>query len=173
MRPQPCRNSAGRGALLAGALSCVLFAAGASFAGDAPPVSVAPRASVDPRATTDAHGQLLDPGLEARYESISKQLRCLVCQNESIADSNAELARDLRRQVREMLVAGKSDTEIFDFMTARYGEFVRFNTPFEGKTLLIWGSPFLLLVVGAVVIFRVTRARSRMSLDDEPNHGPA
>jgi cytochrome c-type biogenesis protein CcmH len=156
--------------LLAGALSCVLFAAGASFAEDAP--AAAP-ASLDPRAPVDAHGQLLDPALEARFEIISKQLRCLVCQNESIADSNAELARDLRRQVREMLVAGKSDTEIFDFMTARYGEFVRFNTPLEGKTLFIWGSPFLLLVVGAIIIFRVTRARSRMSLDDEPNHGPA
>jgi cytochrome c-type biogenesis protein CcmH len=116
---------------------------------------------------------LQDPALEARYESISKQLRCLVCQNESIADSNAQLAGDLRRQVREMLIAGKTDTEIFDFMTARYGEFVRFNTPLEGKTLLIWGSPFLLLAVGAVVVIRVTRARSRMSLDDEPSHGPA
>jgi cytochrome c-type biogenesis protein CcmH len=152
------KNSARRAGFAAIGLACALFAASAGFAADAP---------------VDTHGQLRDPVLEARYESISKQLRCLVCQNESIADSNAQLAGDLRRQVREMLVAGKTDAEIFDFMTARYGEFVRFNTPLEGKTLLIWGSPFLLLVVGAIVVFRVTRARSRMSLDDEPSHGPA
>jgi cytochrome c-type biogenesis protein CcmH len=143
-----------------------LFAADAGFAFDAP-------MEVSADAAVDVHGQLHDPALESRYEIITKQLRCLVCQNESIADSNVQLAGDLRRQVREMLVAGKSDSEIFDFMTARYGEFVRFNTPLEGKTLLIWGSPFLLLVVAALVVFRVTRARSRMSLDDEPSRGPA
>lgn len=152
------KSLARRSGLVAVGLAFALFAASAGFALD---------------AAVDTHGQLQNPVLEARYESISKQLRCLVCQNESIADSNAQLAGDLRRQVREMLIAGKTDSEIFDFMTARYGEFVRFNTPLEGKTLLIWGSPFLLLVVGAIVVFRVTRARSRMSLDDEPSHGPA
>jgi cytochrome c-type biogenesis protein CcmH len=125
-----------------------------------------------PAWSVDVHGQLEDPALQARFESVTKQLRCLVCQNESIADSNAPLAEDLRREVREMLVAGKSDAQIFDFMTARYGEFVRFNTPLEGKTLVIWGSPFLLLGLGAWIIFRVTRARSRMALDDEPAPGP-
>jgi cytochrome c-type biogenesis protein CcmH len=116
----------------------------------------------------DANGQIEDPVLEARYESITKQLRCLVCQNESIADSNVQLAADLRRQVREMLLAGQNDAAIFDFMTARYGEFVRFNTPVEAKTLWIWGSPFVLLLIGALVVVRVMRARSRMPLDDEP-----
>ncbi len=116
----------------------------------------------------DANGQLEDPKLEARYEDITKQLRCLVCQNESIADSNVQLAGDLRRQVREMLLDHKSDTEIFDFMTARYGEFVRFNTPLEPKTLWIWGSPFALLLVGVVIIVRVMRARARLPLDDDP-----
>ncbi len=122
-------------------------------------------------ADVDSHDQLVDPALQARFESITKQLRCLVCQNESIADSNAQLAGDLRREVREQLLAGSSDAQIFDFMTARYGEFVRFNTPLEGKTLAIWGAPFLLLVVGGVVIFRVTRARARLPLDDEPTPG--
>ena len=120
----------------------------------------------------DANGQLEDPALQARFESIAKDLRCLVCQNESIADSNVELASDLRRQVREMLVAGKSDEEIFDFMTDRYGEFVRFNPPVDRKTVLIWGAPFLVLLLGVVIIIRIVRGRSRMPLDDEPSPGP-
>ena len=120
----------------------------------------------------DANGQLEDAALQARFENIAKDLRCLVCQNESIADSNVELASDLRRQVREMLVAGKSDDEIFDFMTDRYGEFVRFNPPLEPKTLLIWGAPFIMLLVGVGIIYRVVRQRSRLPLDDEPASGP-
>ncbi len=114
----------------------------------------------------DANGQLEDPALQARFESITKDLRCLVCQNESVADSNATLADDLRRQVREMLVAGKTDMEIFDYMTARYGEFVRYNPPLEGKTYLIWGAPFLLLLAGAGIIYRIMRVRARMPIDD-------
>jgi cytochrome c-type biogenesis protein CcmH len=120
----------------------------------------------------DANGQLVDHALQARFERIAGQLRCLVCQNESIADSNVELAADLRRQVREMLVAGKSDDAIFDFMTDRYGEFVRFSPPLESKTLAIWGAPFIMLLLGGVIIYRVVRQRSRMPLDDEPAAGP-
>ncbi|MGC1387803.1 MAG: cytochrome c-type biogenesis protein [Steroidobacteraceae bacterium] len=116
----------------------------------------------------DAYGQLENPALQARYEHITQELRCLVCQNESIADSNVELASDLRRQVREMLVAGKSDDAIFAFMTDRYGEFVRFRPPVEPKTLLIWGAPFIMLALGVIIIFRVARQRSRLPLDDEP-----
>jgi len=120
----------------------------------------------------DANGQLEDPALQARFENIAKDLRCLVCQNESIADSNVELASDLRRQVREMLVAGKSDDEIFDFMTDRYGEFVRFNPPVDRKTVLIWGAPFIVLLLGVVIIVRIVRGRSRLPLDDEASPGP-
>jgi cytochrome c-type biogenesis protein CcmH len=120
----------------------------------------------------DANGQLVDHALQARFERIAGQLRCLVCQNESIADSNVELAADLRRQVREMLVAGKSDDAIFGFMTDRYGEFVRFSPPLEPKTLAIWGAPFIMLLLGGVIIYRVVRQRSRMPLDDEPATGP-
>ncbi len=119
-------------------------------------------------AALDAYGQLEDPALQARYEHITGELRCLVCQNESIADSNVELAADLRRQVREMLVAGKSDDAIFTFMTDRYGEFVRFRPPVEPKTLLIWGAPFIMLLLGVTIIYRVARQRSRLPLDDEP-----
>jgi cytochrome c-type biogenesis protein CcmH len=120
----------------------------------------------------DANGQLQDHALQTRFERITKELRCLVCQNESIADSNVELASDLRRQVREMLVAGKSDDSIFDFMTDRYGEFVRFSPPLEPKTLVIWGAPFAMLLLGGVIVYRVVRQRSRMPLDDEPATGP-
>jgi cytochrome c-type biogenesis protein CcmH len=119
-----------------------------------------------PAAGLDAQGQLQNPALQARFEHIAQELRCLVCQNESIADSNADLARDLRRQVREMLVAGKSDDAIFSFMTDRYGEFVRFAPPLSPKTALIWGAPFFMLLLGAAIIYRVVRQRSRMSLDE-------
>jgi cytochrome c-type biogenesis protein CcmH len=128
--------------------------------------------ALDANEQIDANGQLENPVLQARFENIAKNLRCLVCQNESVADSNAQLAGDLRRQVRDMLVAGRSDDEIYRFMTDRYGEFVRFNPPLEAKTLLIWGAPFILLVIGAGVVFRVVRQRSRMPLDDEPSPGP-
>jgi cytochrome c-type biogenesis protein CcmH len=123
-------------------------------------------------SAVDANGQLEDHALQARFERIAGELRCLVCQNESIADSNVELAADLRRQVREMLVAGKSDDAIFKFMTDRYGEFVRFSPPLEPKTLAIWGAPFIMLLLGGVIIYRVARQRSRMPLDDEPATGP-
>jgi cytochrome c-type biogenesis protein CcmH len=113
----------------------------------------------------DANGQLEDPALQARFEDITKNLRCLVCQNESVADSNAQLAGDLRRQVREMLVAGKSDDDIFKFMTDRYGEFVRFNPPLEPKTWLIWGAPFLMVLFGGFLVMRIARQRALMPID--------
>lgn len=116
----------------------------------------------------DANGQITDQGLQARFERITQELRCLVCQNESIADSNADLAVDLRQQVREMLIAGKSNDAIFDFMTNRYGEFVRFSPPLETKTLFIWGAPFVMLVLGGFIVYRIVRHRSRLPLDDEP-----
>jgi cytochrome c-type biogenesis protein CcmH len=148
----------------------MLLAASLSFGpgGNSAALAAAPATA----PAVDANGQLLDPALQSRFEGITKQLRCLVCQNESIADSNVELAGDLRRQVREMLVAGKSDDSIFDFMTDRYGEFVRFSPPLEPKTLAIWGAPFIMLLLGGVIIFRVMRHRSRLPLDDEPAASP-
>ncbi len=114
----------------------------------------------------DKNGQLEDPALQARFEDITKDLRCLVCQNESVADSNAQLAGDLRRQVRDMLVAGKSDDEIFKFMTDRYGDFVRFNPPLEAKTLLIWGAPFIMVLLGGFIVVRIARQRARMPIEE-------
>jgi cytochrome c-type biogenesis protein CcmH len=113
----------------------------------------------------DTNGQLENPALQVRFEEITKNLRCLVCQNESVADSNAQLAGDLRRQVREMLVAGKSDDEIFKFMTDRYGDFVRFKPPLEAKTLAIWGAPFIMIVLGGFIVVRIARQRARMPIE--------
>ncbi len=144
-------------------------AAASAPVGAQTPAAAAP-AAAGPSAV-DVYGQLKDPALQARFEHITAQLRCLVCQNESIADSNVELASDLRRQVREMLLAGQSDAAIFKFMTDRYGEFVRFNPPLETKTLFIWGAPFVMLLLGVFIVYRIVRQRSRLPLDDEPAPG--
>ncbi|MEZ5862659.1 MAG: cytochrome c-type biogenesis protein [Geminicoccaceae bacterium] len=93
-----------------------------------------------------------DPVLEARARAIGKELRCLVCQNQSIDDSDADLARDLRHLVRERLLAGDSDAEIRQFMVDRYGAFVLLEPPLTTGTLLLWGGPFLVLAVGAVLL---------------------
>jgi cytochrome c-type biogenesis protein CcmH len=102
---------------------------------------------------------LKDPGLEARARAISKELRCLVCQNQSIDDSNADLAHDLRLIVRERLTAGDSDDEVKAYLVARYGDFILLNPPFKAKTLLLWGGPALVLLLGASVIVLAYRPR--------------
>jgi len=98
---------------------------------------------------------LSDPVLRERYEVITEELRCLVCQNQTIADSNAELAVDLRNQVREMLLAGQSDDEIRDYMTARYGDFVLYKPPLRRRTVALWFAPVVLLLGGFVVLLRI------------------
>ena len=95
----------------------------------------------------------------SRVVKLSEKLRCLVCQNQTIADSNAELAEDLRRQIREQIAAGKSDAEILDYMVARYGDFVLYEPPLKATTMLLWGGPALLLALGFVGLARVLRAR--------------
>ena len=109
-----------------------------------------------------------DPELQARYENIISQVRCLKCQNQSIKDSNVFLAADLRREIRRLLTEGKSDQEVFDFLVERYGEFALYSPRKSGKTLVLWITPFLLLVGGALVGFQVIRKRMSMPLDDEP-----
>jgi len=118
-----------------------------------------------------------DPVLEARVMKLSSELRCLVCQNQTIADSHADLAVDLRRQVREMLQAGQSEQQVIDFMTARYGDFVLYRPPFKPLTALLWVGPVLMVVVGLGTLFVVLRRRSRLTdaafevdgADDAPN----
>jgi cytochrome c-type biogenesis protein CcmH len=102
--------------------------------------------------------QLADPVLEARARHISAGLRCLVCQNQSIDDSDAPLARDLRILVRRQLVAGGSDKEVLNYLVARYGEFILLKPPFQTATLLLWLTPFLVLLAGAVIAVRSRRA---------------
>ncbi|MCH7509682.1 MAG: cytochrome c-type biogenesis protein CcmH [Proteobacteria bacterium] len=108
-----------------------------------------------------------DPELQARYETLTRELRCLVCQNTPISDSNAPLAQDLRRQVREMLLSGASDSEIYGFMTDRYGDFVLYRPPFVQRTWLLWLAPGILLLLGGTVLTRTIRQRAAMPIDDD------
>jgi len=104
-----------------------------------------------------------DPALEARVMKISNELRCLVCQNETIAASHAELAVDLRRQVREMLQNGQNEQQVVDYMTARYGDFVLYRPPFKALTALLWIGPAVMVVLGLGTLFVVLRRRSRLA----------
>jgi cytochrome c-type biogenesis protein CcmH len=100
-----------------------------------------------------------DPVLEKRVMQLSEELRCLVCQNQSLSDSNAELATDLRNQVREMMQAGKSDAQIRDYMVASYGDFILYDPPFKMTTLVLWVGPFVLLVLGGALLARNLKQR--------------
>lgn len=101
---------------------------------------------------------LADPALEARARTLSEGLRCMVCQNQSIDESDADLARDLRILVRERLKAGDSDKQVIDYIVSRYGEFVLLKPRFELRTMLLWGAPILLLLAGSLFVFRASRA---------------
>ncbi len=108
-----------------------------------------------------------DPELEKRVLNLSKELRCLVCQNETLADSRADLAVDLRNEVREQMKAGKSDKEIIAFLTARYGDFVLYRPPVRPTTYLLWFGPFALLVAGLAVLYRYVKTR-RTLISEQP-----
>ena len=101
-----------------------------------------------------------DPGLERRVTSLAHELRCLVCQNQTLADSNAPLAQDLRNQIREQLKAGKSERDVIDFMVARYGDFVLYRPPFKATTVALWAGPFVLLALGAWLLGRRVRKKA-------------
>jgi cytochrome c-type biogenesis protein CcmH len=120
-------------------------------------VMLAPAHAVEPDEI------LNDPALEARARALSSGLRCLVCQNQSIDDSDAPLARDLRLLIRERLKAGDSDAEVRSFVVSRYGDFVLLKPPFDTRTLLLWLSPFLLLFAG--ILFLAARRRRRAAPD--------
>ena len=108
-----------------------------------------------------------DPVLQARYDTIVSEVRCLKCQNQTIKDSNAFLAGDLRREIRRMLAEGKTDAEIYDFLVVRYGEFALYRPRMSGKTLILWIAPGLFILLGSIVAIRVVRARMSMPIDDE------
>ena len=109
-----------------------------------------------------------DPVLQARYEKLVAEVRCVTCQNQNIKDSNAFIASDLRREIRRMIGEGKSNDEIKDFLVTRYGDFVLYRPRFEGKTLVLWIAPFLLVLFGGVALVRVVRHRMALPMDDEP-----
>ncbi len=107
--------------------------------------------------------KLADPALEARARDISKELRCLVCRNQSLDDSDADLARDLRLVVRDRITAGDTNDEVFAYVRARYGDFVLLRPPFQLDTLLLWGGPLLILLLGAFAVRRFYRGRAQLT----------
>src|SRR5439155_26380119 len=98
-----------------------------------------------------------DPQIEQRMKNLTEQLRCLVCQNETLADSRADLAEDLRKEIREQMQQGKSDQEVIAFLTQRYGDFVLYKPPVKATTYPLWFGPFVLLIAGTLVLFRFLR----------------
>jgi len=115
-----------------------------------------------------------DRAEEVRFQNLTRQLRCLVCQNQDLADSDADLAKDLRKQVFEMMRAGKSDAEIKDFLVARYNDFVLYDPPLKPGTWLLWFTPFALVALGAIALVRILRRRARAAVSgalarDTPN----
>ena len=113
--------------------------------------------------------QLPDPVLQARYETLTHELRCMQCQNESLADSPVDLAADLRRQVRDQLLAGKSDEEVRNWMASRYGDFILFRPRYSLRNAWLWGAPAALLLIGAFVSWRIIRQRTALlAADVEP-----
>lgn len=113
----------------------------------------------------DAAPAFQDPALQARYQHLTRELRCLVCQNETIADSNAELAAELRGQLRDLLAQGKSDDEVLKFLTARYGDFVLYDPPFVARTWILWSAPAIALGAGVLIAVVVIRRRAKMPID--------
>jgi len=115
----------------------------------------------------DAQPNSEDPAVEQRLHKLSQELRCLVCQNETLADSRADLAEDLRREIREQIKAGKSDQEIIQFLTARYGQFILYRPQVTPTTYLLWFGPFVLLLGGLFVLFHYIKQR-RDALTEKP-----
>jgi cytochrome c-type biogenesis protein CcmH len=111
--------------------------------------------------------QFDDPAKQERYEALIKDLRCLVCQNQSLAESDAELAKDLRTEVYDIIQSGKSSEEAVQFLTDRYGDFVLYRPPFKNITLLLWLGPFLLLAGGALFLWKQARRRAEPSGKEE------
>jgi cytochrome c-type biogenesis protein CcmH len=122
-------------------LLILLFTAASAWAGEAKPLGE-------------------DPALEARLKNISQELRCLVCQNSTLADSNAPLAEDLRREIRSLMREEKSDKEVVEYLVARYGDFVLYRPPVNSNTALLWFGPFIFLIIGAFVLYRVLKKQA-------------
>jgi cytochrome c-type biogenesis protein CcmH len=116
----------------------------------------------------DAEPLAQDPALEKKVDDVTAELRCLVCQNQTIADSHAELAIDLKNQVREMMRQGQTKDDVVNYMVQRYGDFVRYKPPMKPTTYLLWFGPALLVVIGLVVLFTTLRKRSQRLVASAP-----
>ena len=123
--------------------------------------------SLAPMARAKDAQSVEDPQIAARMQALTQQLRCLVCQNETLADSHADLAEDLRKEIREQMKAGKSDQEIIAFLTQRYGDFVLYNPPVKATTYLLWFGPFVLLGAGTLLLYRYLKRRREL-IQDQP-----
>jgi len=120
-----------------------------------------------PALAIDPSDKLDDPEQQAMYKRITKEVRCLVCQNQTIADSTAPLAADLRREIKRMIVAGQSEDEIKDFLVERYGDFVLYKPRFQSWNMLLWIAPVLILVFGAAALVRIVRRRADLPIDED------
>lgn len=126
-----------------------------------------------PAQAKEAQPVAQNPAIEARMMVLAAELRCLVCQNQTIADSHSGLAEDLRQQIREMLERGMTDEQVRSFMSERYGDFVLYKPPFKASTALLWAGPPLLLLLALLGLYAVLRQRQRMSPDAfEPDDNP-
>ncbi len=122
---------------------------------------------IQPALAIDTAPAFDEPALQARYNKLIHELRCVQCRSQSIADSNVGLAADLRREVRELIAAGKSDQQILTYMTDRYGEYILYNPPLNSTTWLLWAAPVLLLVIGGAAAVVVIVRKSRLPDDDD------
>ena len=120
-----------------------------------------------PLFAIDQDARFDDPEMQARYEQLISEVRCLQCQNQSIKDSNVSLAADLRREIARMIDEGQTDEEIAEFLVVRYGEFALYRPRTSGKTLVLWIAPFLLVLLGGFVLIRVLKHRMSLPIDDD------
>jgi cytochrome c-type biogenesis protein CcmH len=139
----------------------VLMGAWAALIGAAPALAV------------DVTPPLPTPQLQQRYVRLTHELRCMQCQSESLADSQVDLAADLRREVHDLLLAGNSDDQIRDYMVARYGEFILFRPRMSWRNAWLWGAPALMMIAGVLVAWRVLRARTRLADVEEDGADPS
>jgi len=126
-----------------------------------------------PALAIDTQEGFEDPALDARYRSLIHEIRCMKCQNQSIADSPIDVAADLRRQVREMIAEGSSDAEIKTYLSSRYGDFILYRPPVKPTTWALWAGPAVLLLAGAALFARLIRGYSRLAVDDDAEDGAA
>lgn len=138
-------------------------------------VAVALLAASLPLFAIDTDKAFDDPVLQARYEAIIDEVRCVQCQNQTIKDSNALIATDLRREIRRLIGEGMSDAEVYDFLVSRYGEFVLYRPRMSGISLVLWIAPAAFLLIGAFVVVRVLRKRTALPIDfdDDMDSGQA